>query len=121
MYWRGICLLPAAKQQIPRAKMPRFGMTIVLGFSNYTTTHLCDKRGSCRLVKTAAIQQSSLGRAVPIVYPVGDAQDAFKAVLGWQDDAGQLPNELHAMVDSVQLLYEPRILNVPDQGHGAYS
>jgi hypothetical protein len=26
------------KQQIPRAIMPRFGMTILWGFSNYTTT-----------------------------------------------------------------------------------
>jgi hypothetical protein len=28
---RGICPLPAAKQQIPRATLPRFGMTILLG------------------------------------------------------------------------------------------
>jgi hypothetical protein len=34
---RGIYLLPAAKQQIPRATMPRFGMTNLWGFSNYTT------------------------------------------------------------------------------------
>jgi hypothetical protein len=31
LYRRGICLLPAAKQQIPRSAMPRFGMTIPLG------------------------------------------------------------------------------------------
>jgi hypothetical protein len=31
---RGICLQPAAKQQIPRATLPRFGMTILFGFSN---------------------------------------------------------------------------------------
>jgi hypothetical protein len=29
--WRGICFLPAAEQQIPRAIMPRFGMTIFFG------------------------------------------------------------------------------------------
>jgi hypothetical protein len=28
VYRRGICLLPAAKQQIPRATLPRFEMTI---------------------------------------------------------------------------------------------
>jgi hypothetical protein len=28
VYWPGICLPPAAKQQIPRATRPRFGMTI---------------------------------------------------------------------------------------------
>jgi hypothetical protein len=37
LYRRGICLLPASKQQIPRATMPRFGMTILWGSSNYTT------------------------------------------------------------------------------------
>ena len=31
-------LLPAAKQQIPRATKPRFGMTILWGFSNYIIT-----------------------------------------------------------------------------------
>src|SRR5258708_4170735 len=31
LYRRGICLLPAAKQQIPRATLPRFGMTILGG------------------------------------------------------------------------------------------
>ena len=35
----GICLVPAAKQQIPRATMPRFGITILWGFSNYNTTN----------------------------------------------------------------------------------
>lgn len=33
-YRRGICLLPAAKQQIPRAIKLRFGMTILWGMSN---------------------------------------------------------------------------------------
>jgi hypothetical protein len=28
----GVCLPPAAKQQIPRATIPRFGMTILWGF-----------------------------------------------------------------------------------------
>jgi hypothetical protein len=32
LYRRGICLPLAAKQQIPRATIPRFGMTIVWGF-----------------------------------------------------------------------------------------
>jgi hypothetical protein len=32
LYRRGICLPPAAKQQIPRATIPRFGMTILRGF-----------------------------------------------------------------------------------------
>ena len=32
LYRRGICLLPAAKQQIPRAIKPRCGMTILQGF-----------------------------------------------------------------------------------------
>jgi hypothetical protein len=32
VYRRGICLPPAAKQQIPRATMPRFGATIPLEF-----------------------------------------------------------------------------------------
>jgi hypothetical protein len=40
LYRRGICLLPAAKQQIPRATMPPFGMSILCEFSNYTTTKL---------------------------------------------------------------------------------
>ena len=31
VYRRGICLLPAAEQLIPRAKMPRIGMTIPWG------------------------------------------------------------------------------------------
>jgi hypothetical protein len=31
---RGICLLPAARQQVPRATIPRLGMTILMGFSN---------------------------------------------------------------------------------------
>ena len=34
-------MLPAAKEQIPRATKPRFGMTIVWDFSNYTTTWGC--------------------------------------------------------------------------------
>src|SRR4029077_9264463 len=39
VYRRGICLLPAAKQQIPRATLPRGGMTISFaGSSNYATT-----------------------------------------------------------------------------------
>src|ERR1700682_5252238 len=38
VYRRGIRLLTAAKQQIPRATMPCFGMRILWGFSNYTTT-----------------------------------------------------------------------------------
>jgi hypothetical protein len=56
-----------------------------------------------------------------IVYTVRDRPDAFKLVGFGQDSAGQFSNELNAMVDSVQLLYEPGILNIPDQGHGAYS
>jgi hypothetical protein len=32
LYRRGICLPPAAKQQIPRATIPRFGMTILWEF-----------------------------------------------------------------------------------------
>jgi hypothetical protein len=39
-YRRGICLPTAAKQQIPRATIPRFGMTIVWGAFNCTTTPL---------------------------------------------------------------------------------
>jgi hypothetical protein len=35
---RGICLPLAAKQQIPRATIPRFGLTILRDFSNCTTT-----------------------------------------------------------------------------------
>jgi hypothetical protein len=35
---RRICLLPAAKQQIPRATKLRLGMTILWGFSNYIIT-----------------------------------------------------------------------------------
>jgi len=31
VYRRGICLLPAEKQQIPRATIPRFGMTTLMG------------------------------------------------------------------------------------------
>jgi len=31
LYRRGICLLPAAKKQIPRAIIPRFGMTSAFG------------------------------------------------------------------------------------------
>jgi hypothetical protein len=31
VYRRGVCLLPAAKQQILRATLPRFGMTFLLG------------------------------------------------------------------------------------------
>jgi parvulin-like peptidyl-prolyl isomerase len=36
LYRRGMCLLPGAKQQIPRATMARFGMTILYRFSNYS-------------------------------------------------------------------------------------
>jgi hypothetical protein len=32
LYRREICLPPAAKQQIPRETIPRFGMTILWGF-----------------------------------------------------------------------------------------
>jgi hypothetical protein len=32
-------LLPSEKQQTPRATLSRFGMTILWGFSNYTTRH----------------------------------------------------------------------------------
>jgi len=56
-----------------------------------------------------------------IVHTVRDSPDAFKLVVFGQDNAGQFSNQLTAMVDSVQLLYEPGILNIPDQGHGAYS
>jgi len=39
VYRREICLLPAAKQQIPRATIPRFGMTSIEGHnSNCGTT-----------------------------------------------------------------------------------
>src|SRR5450755_3396678 len=39
-YRRGICLLPVATQQIPRANRPRFGMTSLWGLSNYTNTDI---------------------------------------------------------------------------------
>ena len=60
---------------------------------------------------------------MPIVNPVGDAPDTFKAGVERQDDAGQFTNELAATVEYVQLLYEPEIIdiNISDQGHGPYS
>jgi hypothetical protein len=47
LYRRGICFLPAAKQQIPRAAMPRFGMTILWGFFKL------DHRQKARKLETA--------------------------------------------------------------------
>jgi hypothetical protein len=35
LYRRGVCLLPAAKQQILRATLPRFGMTFLWGIFKF--------------------------------------------------------------------------------------
>ena len=43
IYRRGICFLPAAKQQIPRAKMPRFGMTSLWDFEFHTKEPQIDR------------------------------------------------------------------------------
>jgi len=58
---------------------------------------------------------------MPVIHPVGDAPDACKAIVAGQDDAGYFTDELSAAVESVYLLGESGIFNVPDQGHGTYS
>jgi hypothetical protein len=44
-YRRGICFPPAAKQQIPRAMMPRFGMTGIWGIFKIALPPLSCKIG----------------------------------------------------------------------------
>jgi hypothetical protein len=56
-----------------------------------------------------------------VVNPVGDLPDALEASVHRQDGAGQLINELAATVEHVQLLDKPEIIDISDQGHGAYS
>lgn len=58
---------------------------------------------------------------MPVIHPVGDTPDAFKAIVAGQDDAGYFADKLIAVVESVELLGESGIFNVLDQGHGAYS
>jgi len=58
---------------------------------------------------------------MPVVHPVCQVQDTLEAAILVQDRTSYFANELIAMVESVQLLYESGILNIPDQGHGAYS
>src|SRR4029077_15720464 len=49
-------LLPASSEAADSARgLPRFGVTILWGFSSYTTTRLCAHRGCCRLLKAAAL------------------------------------------------------------------
>jgi hypothetical protein len=98
-------------------------MTTLCDYQNYNK-RLRDERGSCRPVKTMVIRRFRVGRTMPVIYPVRDRPDAFKAFAFRQDNLGQLPNELVAMLEQVQLLYEPGVFNIPDipdQGHGAYS
>jgi hypothetical protein len=116
-------LQPAAKQQIPRATVPRFGMTTLWDFSNHTK-RLRDERGLCRPVKRMVIRRFCVGRTMQVVHPVRDAPDAFNSFVFGQENPGQLTNELVAMVKPVELGYEPGVFNITnifDQGHGAYS
>src|SRR5258708_40372794 len=61
LYRRGICLLPAATQQIPRATLPRFGMTILGG---QTTPLRTVSRVLRVLWKSSTITSAASGRTL---------------------------------------------------------
>jgi len=57
---------------------------------------------------------------MPVVHPIRDAQHTFKADILGQNRAGDFTNELVSTVETVYLPYNPGILNIADQRHGAY-
>lgn len=57
---------------------------------------------------------------MPVVHPIRDAQHTFEAGILRQNRAGDFTNELIATLQTVYLPYDPGILKIADQRHGAH-
>lgn len=120
------CACSAAKQQIPGAAMRRFGVTILWGFSNHTTTvshrifvrrlaHIIGEDGEAKL-KTAGCV--SLVRAgCNFFAPARDHRHVFsdgscgRLSPAWRDASGACAIELPVLPTRTQFCRRPEFLD----------